>query len=286
MATPSKTGKVLIEYNCKNGVYSLDGSTIKPLGYLSSVTLEKSISTNDIYGDGELQLSLLSDRGSTGTLEMTAKDEVFETDLGFSMAITQGLAEVQILENKTIDIGFECYITGSDGVTKTKKIWLLGVNVSPASDSLSQNTDTTNQNAASYGLTVKGVNLKNTAGTADYVDANGNTKKVFKVRSLPSDTGYSTFLDSVPTPTEKAIVTRTVSITKDTNTSSVTIVDQNNNPVTTSATDGDVLTITAAFAAGYEVDTFTVNGTAFTNGGTYTVNGNVAIVVSSKATEL
>lgn len=84
---------------------------------------------------------------------------------------------------------------------KLKKIWLLGVNVGPASDGLSQNTDTTNESSASYGITVKGINLKNSAGTADYVDSNGNTIKVFKVSALPTDTGYATFLDSVPTPT-------------------------------------------------------------------------------------
>lgn len=206
MATPSKQGKTLIEYNCKNGVYSIDGSTVKPLGFLSSVTSDKNISTSEKYGDGELQLTLISDRGGTGTLELTARDYDFEKDLGFSMEIAQGLAEVQVLENKTIDVGFECYVTDNTGATKTKKIWFLGVNVQPAGDSLSQNTDTTNESAASYGITIKGVNLKVATGDDDFVDTNGNTKKVFKVTSLPTDTGYATFLDSVPTPRAKASV--------------------------------------------------------------------------------
>ena len=199
MATPSKAGKKLIEFNCKNGVYAINDE-VKPLGYLVSNTLDKSISTKDIYGDGELQLSVLSDRGMTGTLEMTARDNEFETDLGFVKAIAQGLADVQVLQNKTIAVGYENYILTADGVTKTKKVWLLGVNVSPASDSLSQNTDTTNEATASYGLTVKGVNLKDSEGSADFVDENGNTMKVFKVSCLPTDEGYETFLDSVPTP--------------------------------------------------------------------------------------
>lgn len=200
MATPNKTGKKLIEYNCKNGVYSVDGTEVKPLGYLVSNTLDKSISTKDIYGDGELQLSVLSDRGMTGTLEMTARDDEFETDLGFVKMIAQGLADVQVLQNKTISVGYENYILTADGITKTKKVWLLGVNVAPASDSLSQNTDTTNEATASYGLTVKGVNLKDNGGSADFVDENGNTLKVFKVSSVPGQDGYDTFLDSVPTP--------------------------------------------------------------------------------------
>lgn len=206
MATPSKEGKALIEYNCKNGVYNLGGddSTIKPLGYLSSITLDKNIQTKDIYGDGDLQLSILSDKGFTGTLEMTAKDDDLDVDLGFAMKISQGLAAIQVLQNKTIAIGFETYITTKDGVTKTKKVWLLGVNVSPASDGLNQNTEQINENTASYGITVKGTYLKATGGTTDYVDANGNTIKVYKVTSIPSDTGYATFLDSVPVPTVKA----------------------------------------------------------------------------------
>lgn len=200
MATPNKTGKKLIEFNCKNGVYSVDGTEVKPLGYLVSNTLDKSISTKDIYGDGELQLSVLSDRGMTGTLEMTARDDEFETDLGFVKVIAQGLADVQVLQNKTISVGYENYILTADGITKTKKVWLLGVNVAPASDSLSQNTDTTNEATASYGLTVKGVNLKDNTGSADFVDENGNTLKIFKVSSVPGQDGYNTFLDSVPTP--------------------------------------------------------------------------------------
>lgn len=203
MATPSKEGKKLIEFNCKNGVYAIDDE-VKPLGYLVSNTLDKSISTKDIYGDGDLQLSVLSDKGMTGTLEMTARDDEFETDLGFVKAIAQGLADVQVLQNKTIAVGYENYILTADGVTKTKKVWLLGVNVSPASDSLSQNTDTTNEATASYGLTVKGVNLKDTGGSDDYVDENGNTIKVFKISSVPGQEGYETFLDSVPTPTAEA----------------------------------------------------------------------------------
>ena len=204
MATPSKEGKKLIEFNCQNGVYSVDGSAVNPLGYLVSVTLDKNTSTKDIYGDGQLQLSVLSDRGMTGSLEMTARDDQFEEDLGFVKQILNGLADIQSLQNKKIDIGYETFILTKDGVTKTKKVWLLGVQVTPASDSLSQNTDTTNEATASYGITVTGRYLKATGGTDDYVDENGNTLKVFKISALPTDEGYATFLDSVPTPTVKA----------------------------------------------------------------------------------
>ena len=78
MAVPSKAGKNIIEFNCKNGVYSIDGQTVKPLGYLTAINTEKNIDTKDIPGDGETILSLTNDKGSTGSLEMTARDDDFE----------------------------------------------------------------------------------------------------------------------------------------------------------------------------------------------------------------
>lgn len=203
MATPSKAGKTLLQYNCKNGVYSIDGEQIKPLGFLASITADKNTTSTDKYGDGELQVTLISDKGSTGTLEMTARDTEFEIALGFLKELSNGLGEVQVVENKTISIGFETYIMGADGIQKTKKVWFLGVNVAPAGESISQTTDAINDTTASYPITIKGVNMKAVGGTTDYVDANGNTIKVFKISSVPTDSGYATFLDSVPTPTAK-----------------------------------------------------------------------------------
>lgn len=209
MAVPSKAGKNIIEFNCKNGVYSVDGSTVKPLGYLTAISTEKNIATKDIHGDGEIILSLMNDKGSTGSLEMTARDDDFEKDMGFEMEIEQGLAEAQVLGNVDIAVGAECYIvvkdkTSGKAVQKTKKVWWLNVNVSPAGTSLSQNTDTTNEATVSYPLTIKGTNLLGTDGTSAYVDENGNTRKIFKISCLPGNANYETFLDTVPIPKAKA----------------------------------------------------------------------------------
>ena len=209
MGVPSKAGKNIIEFNCKNGVYSVDGSTVKQLGYLTAISTEKNIDTKDIYGDGEIILSQMNDKGSTGSLEMTARDDDFEKDLGFEMEIEQGLAEAQVLGNVDIAVGAECYIvvkdkTSGKAVQKTKKVWWLNVNVAPAGTSLSQNTDTTNEATVSYPLTIKGTNLLAKDGTSAYVDANGNTRKIFKISCLPENQNYSTFLETVPIPKAKA----------------------------------------------------------------------------------
>lgn len=211
MAVPSKAGKNIIEFNCKNGVYSVDGSTVKPLGYLTAISTEKNVDTKDIYGDGEIILSQMNDKGSTGSLEMTARDDDFEKDLGFEMEIEQGLAEVQVMGNVDVAVGAECYIvvkdkTSGKAVQKTKKVWWLNVNVSPAGTSLSQNTDTTNEATVSYPLTIKGVNLMGADGITEYVDANGNMRKIFKISCLPDNSNYATFLDTVPVPKTKATV--------------------------------------------------------------------------------
>lgn len=208
MAVPSKAGKNIIEFNCKNGVYSVDGQTVKPLGYLTAISTEKNVDTKDIYGDGEIVLSQMNDKGFTGSLELTANDTDFEKDLGFAMEIEQGLADVQVMGSKDVAIGVECYIVVKDtqgkAKQKTKKIWFLNCNVSPASTSLSQNTDSTNEATVSYGLTIKGVNLMGADGEKEYVDENGNTRKIFKVSCLPEDSHYETFLDKPPIPKAKA----------------------------------------------------------------------------------
>ena len=125
------------------------------------------------------------------------------------MEIEQGLAEVQVLGSEDIAIGAECYIivkdkTSGRAVQKTKKVWWLNCNVSPAGTSLSQNTDGINESTASYGLTIKGVNLRGADGNTEYVDANGNTRKTFKISCLPDNANYATFLDTVPVPKAKA----------------------------------------------------------------------------------
>lgn len=209
MGVPSKAGKNIIQFNCKNGVYSVDGKTVKPLGYLTAISTEKNVDTKDIYGDGEIVLSQMNDKGFTGSLELTSNDTDFEKDMGFAMEIEQGLADVQVMGSESVAIGVECYIvvkdkTSGKAVQKTKRVWFLNCNVSPAGTSLSQNTDSTNEATVSYPLTIKGVNLMGADGVTEYVDENGNTRKIFKISCLPDSSNYETFLDTVPVPKAKS----------------------------------------------------------------------------------
>jgi len=201
----TKDGKTLIQHNVRNGQYQTDGGTVKSLGWLTSVNLDKDLSTQPIFGDGELLLKLVNDKGFTGTLSMTARDVEFETDNGMQMAIGNGQADIQQTKVPDNAIYFETYIVGKDGKEKTKKVWLLGVEVSAPSESLIQDEEDITINSVDYGITVKGVYLKAADGTADYIDPEtGRKVKVFRLSKVPSDDGYKTFGDTVPVPTVQA----------------------------------------------------------------------------------
>lgn len=198
-----KTGKILIQFNVKNGQYAVKSSgnwVISPLTWLNTFSKEKDMDSTPIYGDGEKQLTLVNDKGFTGTLGLTAQDIEYNKALGFSKVLSNGLAEVQQLSSIEHCIYFESQYVGKDGVTKTKKTWVFGVEAQAPSETYDQNTDSINQSTVEYGITIKGVNTLDSTGTADYRDENGNTVKTFTLSKVPGDTGYDTFENSVPSP--------------------------------------------------------------------------------------
>lgn len=198
-----KTGKTLIQFNVKNGQFATKvGSswTIAPLTWLNSFAKEKDMDTTDIFGDGERQLRLVNDKGFTGTLGLTAQDVEYNKALGFNVELANGLAEVQQLSSIEHCIYFETQYTGKDGVVKTKKTWVFGVEAQAPSESYDQNTDSINQSTIEYAITIKGINTLASDGTTEYKDANGNTIKTFTLSAYPEDSGYSTFENTVPVP--------------------------------------------------------------------------------------
>ncbi|MGN1200857.1 MAG: hypothetical protein ACI4R8_01145 [Candidatus Caccovivens sp.] len=204
-----KTGKQLIGFNVKNGQYArktADGyETPKPFTWLTRFSKEKNLSTKPIYGDGELQVTLVNDKGFTGTIGMTAQDIEYNKDMGFAKDIEGGLAEVKQLSIVEHAIYFETDFCGKDGVTKTKKVWVYGVQVNAPSESFDQNTEDINESNVEYALTIRGLNLKDADGSADYVDAEtGQYLKCFTYSKTPTDDGYATFGNTVPLPKIKS----------------------------------------------------------------------------------
>ena len=195
----NKTGKTLASFNVKNGQYAVD-STIASLTWLTRFSKEKNLSIKTIYGDGEIQANIVNDKGFTGTIGLTAQDLEYNKSLGFMMDIDGGVAEIRQVSQVNHSLYFETEMM-IDGVSKLKKVWVFGVETSAPSESLDQTTEDINENIVEYAITVKGINLKNAVGDADYVDpATGEYVKVFTYSKMPTDEGYATFGDSVPVP--------------------------------------------------------------------------------------
>lgn len=207
MAKPDKTGKDLAQFNVKNAVYALEGSTqtVKPLTWMNTFSKDRSVKSKKIFGDGEMVVALYSDRSCSGTLGATARDDTFEEDIGLIVKPDGGgTAEIAHRSGKIVNIGFETDFVGADGVRKTKKTWVFHAQISPPNDSYTQDQDDITTSTADYSYESYGVKLKASSGDTDYVDENGQTTTVYTWSKKPGDEGYETFLESVPIPKKSA----------------------------------------------------------------------------------
>lgn len=201
--TPDKTGKDLAQFNVKNAVYNIDGtSEVKPLTWMNTFTKNRNVNVTALYGDGEVQVSLYADTTISGAIGTTARDEEFEKAIGLAVALADSsLGEVAVNSVKKINFGFETEIVGKNGIVKVKKVWVFNVQVSPPSESLTQTQENITQSTVDYNYTGYGVNAQNAEGTGDYVNLEtGKTVRVYTASKKPNDENYATFLDSVPTP--------------------------------------------------------------------------------------
>lgn len=196
----AKADKVLVNFNIKNAVYQVGDGSVEPFVYATTFSKNRTVNKKEIYGDGELQSVLYSEQQVTGSVGVTARDEDFELAVGFMESVAGGKVESAVKEGKVVNFGFETEYLVKGQAPKVKKVWVLNCTFEPASESLNQNTESINESTYEYAFTSLGVNLKNAQGTADYVDSNGQTHRIFIMSAIPTDTGYSTFLQSVPTP--------------------------------------------------------------------------------------
>lgn len=201
--TPDKKGKDLAQFNVKNAVYNIDGTTeVKPLTWMNTFTKNRNVNVTPLYGDGEVQVSLYADTQITGAIGTTARDEEFEKAIGLAVQLADAsLGEVAVNSVKKINFGFETEIVGKDGIVKVKKVWVFNVQVSPPNESLTQTQENITQSTVDYNYTGYGVNAQNAEGTGNYVNPEtGQSVRVYTVSKKPTDTDYATFLESVPTP--------------------------------------------------------------------------------------
>ena len=200
MQTPTRNK--LVKFNIKNLKYAIKNSgdtwdTPKPLSYAEALALQSDFQEQIIYGDGEKLFGIPDDKGFTGELTVIAIEDHYEKDMGRLMDIQGGKADVQQYKSVPHCIYYEVDAY-DNGIKKTYKSWLMNCITGRASETYQQTKDDPTFNTYAYPLTVLGENLKDATGTNEYTDANGNTVKVFRVNSKPTDAGYDTFGDSVP----------------------------------------------------------------------------------------
>lgn len=196
----------LIRFNVKNVKYApWDGnkySAIQDLAYANSISLEADYSETKLYGDGEVIGILADDKGKTGTLSVVNINEQYEIDCGRAMKITGGLADVQQRKNIEHALYYEIEAINELGKTITIKNWLFGVFSGKANETYEQTKEDPTINNYEYSLNILGTDLLKKGGLEKYIDATGNTVKVYRLTALPTDAGYATFGNTVPKPTE------------------------------------------------------------------------------------
>ena len=196
--------KTLVRFNIKNAAYAIktsEGYAPKvSIGYSDSISLEADYAEKIIYGDGRKLVTLPNDKGKTGTLGLLTIDEAYEIAMKRRMKTANGTAEIKQTAAVEHAIYFEFDYMEEGGVQKTGKTIIYGVTSGRPSETLNQTTEDINNNIISYPLTIKGTALKNSTGSDAYKDENGNTVYVWQETSIPGDTGYDTFGNTITAP--------------------------------------------------------------------------------------
>lgn len=198
--------KTLVRFNIKNAKYALkgEGGTYEspvPFGYSDSIALQADYSEKVLYGDGRKVATLPNDKGKTGTLTLLALDEAYEIAMKRRMKTASGVAEIKQLASVEHAIYFEFdYLDETTGATKTGKTILYGVTSGRPSETLNQTTEDINNNNVDISLNIKGELMKDSTGSSNYKDANGNEVYAWQETSIPGDTGYETFGATITVP--------------------------------------------------------------------------------------
>lgn len=196
--------RTLVRFNIKNAKYALKTSngydTPVAFGYSDSIALQADYAEKAIYGDGRKIAVIPNDKGKTGTLTLLTLDDAYELAMSRRMATAKGTAEIKQVQSVEHAIYFETEYMDDAGVTHTAKTWVYGVTSGRPSETFNQTTDDINNNNIEYPLTIKGVPVLNSAGTATYVDDKGNAVYAWQETCIETDSGYDTFGNACVAP--------------------------------------------------------------------------------------
>jgi hypothetical protein len=168
--------------------------------FMQSVALNPQLDLNGspLRADNKVILSLPNDNGYDGTIGLSNLDKAYEIANGYAMALSAGHATVNAVKFKKHCIYFETVGVYDDGDVFMIKNWLL--NVVTAKPGKNYVTKGENIEFGAYEVPIKiyGVPVMDAAGTAEYVDEAGMRRTAYMISSIPTDTGYATFGDTVP----------------------------------------------------------------------------------------
>lgn len=203
-------GTNLIRFNCKNGKFCLSAANVQvtDLNYLTKFSWQPDVSTKKIYGDGEIQMELVNDKGSTFTLGMTGECKEYEVAMKRIKDIASGTANLKQNSLVPHNIYLECNVANKGEAQKIMKVWILNVTTEAPQETLDQSQEDVNESGVEIVGYCKGVALLQPGtSTEQAVDADGNPLFVTKVTCLPGQEGYANFGSAVPVPREATPVT-------------------------------------------------------------------------------
>ena len=153
------------------------------------------------YANNEEVCNIPGQQRVEGSLGCTGRSYELEKAIGSYMETTNGGTDVAI-DNYTLGaLGYETVIHKEDRSIGIARAWIYDVNIdSKYTQTHDTDTDTKTFGEIVYNYRSYGVPAQTTDGEIEK-DANGMHKTIFRKTCLPGETGYDTFLNSVPAPT-------------------------------------------------------------------------------------
>lgn len=199
--TPDKN---LIRFNVRNARYAFptaDGGwgDFLPFGTATKMALETDSSTKDVYGDGEVIIHYVNEKGKTATLTLNNICNEYEIACGRKIVTADGLADIKPTKSTPHVVYFEIFEMNGNNEISVAKVMLYNVTSSRPAEGYDQNNGEINESTFDVPLIVSGVPMLAADGKV-YVDTKGNNVRVWQLIKTPDMEGYAEFGKAVVIP--------------------------------------------------------------------------------------
>lgn len=176
------------------------GTEVKELGKSKTLSLNPLFNKQEVYADDEVVVSVPSDKGYDGSYGCTGQNTEFEKAIGQLTALGENIGGVEVVDLQRFDMYYEHTVKPVKGKSYVVKTWLLNMEANKPSIQNDTNTENLTIGQYQYPIKVYGDRVMTNDGTKVYTDERGFEKKCFLIRSVPGDSNYETFAESVPEP--------------------------------------------------------------------------------------